>query len=91
MGNEPLEDLQAICTPCHEFLSGKTHSDPALLPKGSLRTNTGIDEKERMFCPQCMSDVVVYWKDGENHCTECGNRENGDIGLYAPQGTAELV
>lgn len=26
--NEPLEDLQAICNPCHEFESGKRHADP---------------------------------------------------------------
>lgn len=31
VGNEPLEDLQAICHPCHEFLSGKSHQDPVSL------------------------------------------------------------
>lgn len=29
VGNEPLEDLQAICDPCHEYLSGKNDFDPA--------------------------------------------------------------
>ena len=29
VGNEHLEDLQAICDPCHEFLSGKSDYDPA--------------------------------------------------------------
>jgi hypothetical protein len=28
VGHEPLEDLQAICNPCHEFLSGKSNNDP---------------------------------------------------------------
>jgi len=28
IGNERLDDLQAICDPCHEFLSGKTNADP---------------------------------------------------------------
>ena len=28
VGNERLDDLQAICDPCHEFLSGKTNADP---------------------------------------------------------------
>lgn len=28
VGHEPLEDLQAICDPCHAFLSGKLDSDP---------------------------------------------------------------
>jgi 5-methylcytosine-specific restriction endonuclease McrA len=30
IGHELLGDLQAICTPCHEFLSGKRNSDPAI-------------------------------------------------------------
>lgn len=29
VGNEPLEDLQAVCDPCHAFLSGKSDYDPA--------------------------------------------------------------
>lgn len=29
-GDEPLEDLQAVCDPCHEFLSGKRNTDPAV-------------------------------------------------------------
>jgi 5-methylcytosine-specific restriction endonuclease McrA len=29
VGRELLTDLQAICDPCHEFLSGKTDNDPA--------------------------------------------------------------
>ena len=28
MGAELLEDLMAICDPCHEFLSGKSEDDP---------------------------------------------------------------
>lgn len=28
VGHEPLEDLQAICNACHEFLSAKTDIDP---------------------------------------------------------------
>src|SRR5579872_6752263 len=31
VGNEPLENLQAICRPCHEFLSGKSDYDPIYL------------------------------------------------------------
>jgi hypothetical protein len=30
VGNELLEDLQAICDPCHKFLSAKSHFDPAV-------------------------------------------------------------
>lgn len=28
VGRENLEDLLAVCTPCHEFLSAKSHEDP---------------------------------------------------------------
>lgn len=28
IGHEPLEDLLAVCNPCHEFLSGKSNNDP---------------------------------------------------------------
>ncbi len=29
IGNEPLEDLLAVCDPCHAFLSAKSADDPA--------------------------------------------------------------
>ena len=29
VGHERLEDLQAVCNPCHEFLSAKRDDDPA--------------------------------------------------------------
>jgi hypothetical protein len=32
--NESLEDLQAICTPCHEFTHGKSGYDPSCKIKG---------------------------------------------------------
>lgn len=28
LGDEPLSDLQAICRPCHAYLSGKVDNDP---------------------------------------------------------------
>lgn len=28
LGNEPLEDLQHVCRPCHEYESGLTNIDP---------------------------------------------------------------
>jgi hypothetical protein len=31
LGREKLEDLQGVCAPCHEFLSAKSHSDPATI------------------------------------------------------------
>lgn len=36
IGNEPLEDLQGVCRPCHEYLSAKSEFDPlTLVPEGS--------------------------------------------------------
>jgi hypothetical protein len=32
IGNEPLEDLQHVCGPCHQFLSGTADVDPAVAP-----------------------------------------------------------
>lgn len=29
IGHEHLEDLQAVCRPCHEYMSGLRHIDPA--------------------------------------------------------------
>jgi len=29
VGNEPLEDLQAVCQPCHDFVHAQRGSDPA--------------------------------------------------------------
>lgn len=33
IGNERLEDLMAVCSLCHKFLSGKTDYDPANPPQ----------------------------------------------------------
>jgi len=41
IGNEKLADLQAICDPCHDFLSGKREDDPAITTKGkAIRRRT---------------------------------------------------
>lgn len=29
IGHEELTDLQGVCQPCHRYLSGKSHRDPA--------------------------------------------------------------
>ena len=63
--DEPLEDLQAICKPCHEFLSGKTVADPATnkaKPKPPLKCfacgfecgeTHARNEKGQWFCEVC--------------------------------------
>jgi hypothetical protein len=36
IGHELLEDLQAVCDPCHEYLSAKREDDPAAHPHPRL-------------------------------------------------------
>ena len=48
-GHESLEDLQGVCDPCHEFLSGKSSFDPrisALLIHRFCRV--GLKEQSRL-------------------------------------------
>jgi hypothetical protein len=33
IGNEELDDLLAVCRPCHEYLSGKRKDDPWIRPE----------------------------------------------------------
>ncbi len=49
VGNELIADLQGLCRPCHEFMSGEQHDDPA---KKSL----SLDVKE---CPYCGDILYV--------------------------------
>jgi len=51
---EKLEDLQAICTPCHEFTHGKSNIDPAAEPvfdssPNPNRTPEPIEVQRRML------------------------------------------
>jgi hypothetical protein len=36
LGDEPLDELLAVCNPCHEWLSGKSAFDPAMEIMGSV-------------------------------------------------------
>lgn len=57
IGHELLEDLQAVCNPCHEFLSGKRDDDPARPP---IRLHVG-----GMPAPCLMSNVIFSPADKE--------------------------
>jgi hypothetical protein len=37
LGHEWLSDLQGICTPCHEWLSGKSNLDPCTFTRWMSR------------------------------------------------------
>lgn len=48
VGRELLEDLQAICTPCHEYLSGKAERDPLTgLTRSQAEALDALDETIR--------------------------------------------
>lgn len=49
LGNELLEDLQGLCAPCHEYVSGKRHEDPlAEVLTTEIRIDDGV-----LMCPNC--------------------------------------
>lgn len=72
---EKLEDLQAICTPCHKFTHGKSDSDPLTESQWLLRSPTllpiameGSETCSGLLCPVCRSDSIirpVVWGVGE--------------------------
>ena len=45
IGHENLDDLQAVCNPCHEFLSAKSDQDPAaeFIRGFKMGTENGLD------------------------------------------------
>lgn len=70
LGNELLEDLQGLCAPCHEYVSGRRDPDPFFDVRGVL-------EEPKIFngmllCPSCGGpnlhhiavDVFVRPEDG---------------------------
>jgi hypothetical protein len=81
--NEALEDLQAICTSCHEFTHGKSDVDPCTFTMG-LEVWPGNPKREGtscICCPICGSDDVhlgryscdtsKYWWSGPLHIFSC--------------------
>lgn len=58
-GHEKLEDLLAVCAPCHEFLSAKTDYDPKLwhldaIPVPLYEADRGFGQL--LHCPVCQFD-----------------------------------
>jgi len=62
VGNERLTDLQAICDPCHEFVSGKRDDDPAIKPKPTRRRTRRTIRVERL-------DIVGGVQSDPSRCT----------------------
>jgi len=75
VGNEPLEDLQAICNPCHEFLSGKSNFDPAAKDDGRTEfyeKYTGVNPPSpafrtinygKAYCDNCQEVELFVFRD----------------------------
>jgi len=73
IGRELLEDLQAICTPCHEFVSGKRDTDPAAwdLTEGekqkalSLGADELVDRLNYVYrnVPTCQKHLTWMYRD----------------------------
>lgn len=65
IGNELLTDLQAICDPCHEFLSGKRDDDPAIsAPLAEIKSfydviNHAHSSKDERLCSQLLWTHLV--------------------------------
>lgn len=54
---EPIEDLQAICNPCHEFTHGKSDFDPAAdYPEGDTCSLLDVDNAGFALCPLCQQE-----------------------------------
>lgn len=71
LGDEPLHELQAICNPCHEYLSGVREDDPMLptervtviqltrWPRPCPCCQTLIDDGEGISCQKCRRYVCA--------------------------------
>lgn len=61
LGHEPLNELQGLCAPCHEFLSAKREDDPILCQgrfltlRFSGQTPNYLDQ---VTCPLCHFEYV---------------------------------
>lgn len=59
IGHEPLEDLQAICRPCHEYVSGEAWHDPLKTVVSRLLADCMVPT------PVGPADMVFWWDIGE--------------------------
>ncbi|HZA25721.1 MAG TPA: hypothetical protein VFA32_24515 [Dehalococcoidia bacterium] len=54
LGNEPLEELQGLCRPCHGFISAKSDFDPL---HRCERCSAALQPGGEMCCPTCLEKV----------------------------------
>lgn len=99
LGNELLEDLQGLCAPCHEYVSGRRHDDPAL-PEFHIYPR--YDNASYLLCPRGHNAVEIvdvlpsmtggsFGERGKTgiaavtvcRCRECNELAGGNAGLYA--------
>lgn len=74
IGRELLEDLQAICKPCHEFLSAKSESDPLEEEVEPVEFEPTLISKDGiLLCPQCGGNYThagKFCSRGQNEAIE---------------------
>lgn len=71
VGNEPLNELQGTCRPCHEYLSAKRNDDPAvqafydLINNNPIYTIEGPVSMDDLDGPVCITGWYVTEEIGE--------------------------
>jgi hypothetical protein len=73
VGAERLDDLQAVCNPCHEFLSAKTDFDPARAVRQIIAMRC---QEVNVYCPtgacKTTSETILFGQLGQERCYRCG-------------------
>ena len=71
VGNEPLEDLQAICDPCHEFLSGTSRFDPACRHPAEIAAEEWEAQRVEHELAKIQKHLDEYSKTFDGFCPHC--------------------
>lgn len=80
IGNEPLDELLAVCSQCHQFLSGKTDNDPkeydlAPTPLPFHYPSSWGEVAAQIGCPVCRFEYVHL--DGVEEIPDTDDYEGG--------------
>ena len=87
VGHEPLDDLLAVCNPCHEFLSAKREEDPK---KSVVLAVMAIDQQQLICSGDILFKMIERWNlrlvshlhlPGENFCSLCVIKQNSNTNL----------
>jgi hypothetical protein len=89
---ERLDDLQAICDPCHQFLHGKSDRDPLRSAPPMLGAEPGLPVKGAYLAGRITGttwrDLILsgWSKERGSASGACGDRKWEPIPLRGPQG-----